>query len=264
VNHIARRLMGIGTMAPQDADLRSLVAGAVPVDPDYEQFVYQWGVPFLEERLDMVGFTGAGRVLDAGCGLGNWTLALARHNAEVVAVDSHPGMRERTRVTCEAGGCANVSVVAGPLEQCRFDDGEFDRIWCSLLLEYVDREALMRRFQRWLRPGGQLYVSTNAAGRWLVKVLAGVAELDWKLVSVSLRTVAHGQRPGRVPNYLARSRAAAHCAALGFDLLGVAPEGCLDLRRPEAPRERPMFPKRLLGLMDQNIELVARKPPPGG
>ena len=260
LNRIARHLMNIGTLAPQDPYLRGLVRSAAPVDPEYEQFVYQWGLPYLDDRPEMVGFTGASRVLDAGCGLGNWTLALARHNREVVAVDSQAGMRERTRHTCDAAGCGNVEVLPGLLENCGFEENQFDLIWCSLLLEYVDREKMMSNFSRWLKPGGRIYVSTNAEGRWVVKMLAGIADLNWQLASISFRTLVKGEQRGRVPNFLAKNRAAQHCEAIGLDLVGVAAEGCLDLRDVTEQRERPMFPKRLFGVLDQNIEFVARKP----
>ena len=55
------------------------------------------------------------RVLDLFCGLGNFTLALARHAAEVVGIEAVESMVERGRQNARLNGLDNVSFHAADL-----------------------------------------------------------------------------------------------------------------------------------------------------
>jgi len=55
------------------------------------------------------------RVLDLFCGLGNFTLALARRAAEVVGVEADGGLVERARVNAQRNGIANARFLQGDL-----------------------------------------------------------------------------------------------------------------------------------------------------
>jgi SAM-dependent methyltransferase len=71
------------------------------------------------------------RLLDAGCGTGRFSAALADHHTTVVGVDPDPGMLDlaRTRIT---GGCARAVV-----EHLPFPDGSFDLTLAVTVLEFV-------------------------------------------------------------------------------------------------------------------------------
>jgi len=75
---------------------------------------------------------GGRRVLDLFCGLGNFTLPLARHAAEVVGVEGERGLIERARENAAANGIANVEFhvcdLTGPLEQEPWARAGFERV----------------------------------------------------------------------------------------------------------------------------------------
>lgn len=72
------------------------------------------------------------KVLDLYCGLGNFTLPLARHSAEVVGVEGEASMVERARANAQANGIHTVRYYTADLSQVQADapwSGErFDRV----------------------------------------------------------------------------------------------------------------------------------------
>jgi 2-polyprenyl-3-methyl-5-hydroxy-6-metoxy-1,4-benzoquinol methylase len=100
------------------------------------------------------------RVLDAGCGAGVTTLALARRyqEAEAVGVDVEKSALDLARYLArDEGRCAFRQQ---PLE--RFSDTKtFEIIQCRCVLEHVDEPRhVLHILIRYLSPGGVLYVET--------------------------------------------------------------------------------------------------------
>jgi 23S rRNA (uracil1939-C5)-methyltransferase len=65
--------------------------------------------------VELLGLDTASRVLDLYCGLGNFSLALARHAARVVGVEGEAGLVERARANARRNGLANVDFHVGNL-----------------------------------------------------------------------------------------------------------------------------------------------------
>ncbi|MDR3095457.1 MAG: class I SAM-dependent methyltransferase [Paraburkholderia sp.] len=98
-------------------------------------------------------------VLDAGCGPGIVSAELARAGARVHAFDVTPAMVELARSHC-AG--LPVEVAQGDLGQpfAWLAEGRFERIVCSLALDYVEHLApTFAEFRRVARPGALLVFS---------------------------------------------------------------------------------------------------------
>lgn len=98
-------------------------------------------------------------ILDAGCGSGICSEELARSGAGVSAFDITPEMLALARERC-AG--LDVDIRLGDLEKPLdwLADASFDRIICSLALDYVERLApVFAEFHRVARPGGKLVFS---------------------------------------------------------------------------------------------------------
>ncbi len=56
-------------------------------DQRFLQRIYSEGIDKYKDRLRAISFVGHERVLDAGCGYGQWSLALAELNQTVSACD---------------------------------------------------------------------------------------------------------------------------------------------------------------------------------
>ena len=125
---------------------------------------YGW-VLDLAERLN--GGPLGRRILDAGCGIGNFVELLRGRADEVLAVDLSPRniavLRERFR------GAPNVEVLQTDLdaERAALRARSVDAIVCLDVLEHLDDDAgLVRCFYDILPPGGTLFVKVPACP-WL-------------------------------------------------------------------------------------------------
>jgi SAM-dependent methyltransferase len=101
------------------------------------------------------------RVLDLGCGEGDFAAAAAQAGAgEVLGVDVAGEAVRRARARHPA---LRFERAEGPLPA---GDASFDLVWCSEVLEHVlDTAALLSEARRVLRTGGVLLVTTPAHGR---------------------------------------------------------------------------------------------------
>lgn len=125
------------------------------------QLYQRWMLRALEE-LDVA----PRRVLDLGCGNGDWTLRLAAHADELVAVDFTAGFVAHCRERLAAAGLADRATVvqadAGAYEPA----GAFDLIVAGAVAQYLSDDDLARvgpRLRAALAPGGALYFRTTIA-----------------------------------------------------------------------------------------------------
>jgi len=63
----------------------------------------------VRRAIELLEVTSTDRVLDLYCGLGNFTLPLARHAASVVGVEGESGLIERARANARRNGIENAS-----------------------------------------------------------------------------------------------------------------------------------------------------------
>ncbi len=102
------------------------------------------------------------RVLDLGCGDGAFTTALAPEVATIVGADVAEAALRRARGRDPELDLRLVGI-DGPLP---FDDGAFDLVWSSEVIEHVaDTARWLSEARRVLAPGGRLLVTTPNHGR---------------------------------------------------------------------------------------------------
>lgn len=105
------------------------------------------------------------RLLDIGCGAGNFTLRVLHevHPLECHLVDLSSAMLARARARVEAAGNKSAAVHQSDLRQVDFGPNWADCILAGAVLHHlrddVDWLDAFTRLYRWLKPGGRLYVS---------------------------------------------------------------------------------------------------------
>ena len=111
-------------------------------------------------RLDELGLPRARRAaLDFGCGAGRLTRALAGRFERAVGIDIAAGMVDAARRLNDDVANVEFHVNDAP-DLRRFDDGAFDLVYTSLVLQHVPGRALIEAYLRELvrvtAPGGAL------------------------------------------------------------------------------------------------------------
>ncbi len=112
----------------------------------------------LRERVRrlLAPFSGNEVALDAGCGTGSLTFALAGFVAEVVGADTNAEYLEAGR----AAAPENVRFVEGDVMALPFGYAEFDLVCCHRVLHHVRRPELAgAELARVTRPGGRVFVA---------------------------------------------------------------------------------------------------------
>ena len=101
-------------------------------------------------------FTGTEAALDAGCGTGALTFALAPLVSEVVGIDPRADYLEAAR----AAAPENVRFVEGDVSALDFGYASFDLACCHRVLHHVHRpELAVSELARVTRPGGRVFIA---------------------------------------------------------------------------------------------------------
>jgi SAM-dependent methyltransferase len=132
--------------------------------------------PLLERRLAFLRteVRPGDRALDLGCGIGDFTAALAQAGARAVGVDVAQAALARARARYSAAHPPldfRLVPIDGPLP---FEVGAFDLVWASEVIEHVaDTARWLSEVRRVLAPAGRLLVTTPSHGRLLL-ALGGI------------------------------------------------------------------------------------------
>lgn len=245
------------------------------INPDgFHHFALQRTLEFHLDRVRCVGFEGKARVLDAGCGYGQWSVAMAKLNGHVVGLDRKPLFLNASRKLCEVNGVRNVEFVQGDIHALPFPSaaedpaGGFDGIWCWGVLMFTDRSRVLREFRRVLRPGGHVLIGgTNARGRWLKKFLESFNPLDRRLFldRKRMRSCASaffgGGEVGATPNWTSRASIREIAPRFGFRVVESGFDGEIGAAR-SVERHPPLTARRFLGF-ENNIEFLLEAVEPG-
>jgi 23S rRNA (uracil1939-C5)-methyltransferase len=89
----------------------------------------------LARTLDLLDLQPADRVLDLFCGLGNFTLPIARHAAEVVGVEGEHGLVERAAANAARNGLGHASFRVANLFEDQRNEPWAKQAWDKILLD---------------------------------------------------------------------------------------------------------------------------------
>jgi 2-polyprenyl-3-methyl-5-hydroxy-6-metoxy-1,4-benzoquinol methylase len=117
----------------------------------------------LDRTAKALNLVPGSRVLDAGCGTGQWAIAFAKRGYVVSGVDIAPAMIERARQHSRDDG-VSVEWRVGDYTALVAGDDPYDAIHARVSLQFVESayETLLA-LQRALRPNGRLFVSVPGA-----------------------------------------------------------------------------------------------------
>ena len=129
--------------------------------------IYDEGLQKYLNRLQAIGFSGKNQVLDAGCGYGQWSLALASLNHSVNSCDISSSRVNFLRDLANEISLTNLDFSYDRIDKLSYGDETFDAIFCYSVIYMSDYSKAIKEFSRVLRPNGTLYVCSNALGWYL-------------------------------------------------------------------------------------------------
>lgn len=220
-------------------------------DRDFLTRIYSTPPQVYAERIDAIGFSNIGKVLDVGCGFGQWTQALAINN-DVVGIDC-----DSTRISTAAQISSirkvdRVSYVCGSMESLPFNDNSIDGVFSFSAIYYGDYTQALREFSRVLKPGGWVYFSANAAGWYLHNLIKNPNPSEnfsprkmainalWNSLKAAAGYQIEGERSVCV-NTAKRTLSSA-----GLEIIDMGGDGCI--RLPNTKKPKSFFPEKTLGL----------------
>lgn len=117
--------------------------------------------------LRLAGDVAGHRVLDAGCGAGPLMESLRAKGASVAGFDRSAAMIDFARRRLGTDAELRVADLADPLP---YGDREFDDVFCSLALHYLqDWSGPLSEFRRVLKPGGRVFISVNHPAAYAIE-----------------------------------------------------------------------------------------------
>lgn len=133
-------------------------------DPQIGASPRLWGMFSIpDEQLGALGNVAGKRVLELGCGAGQWSHALAEGGSSVVALDLSG---EQLHAARTAMGDRRYPLVQGAAEQLPFAGDSFEVVFCDHGgLSWAPPAVAIPEAARVLRPGGQLIFNTSSP--WL-------------------------------------------------------------------------------------------------
>lgn len=104
-------------------------------------------------------------VLEFGCGTGSTAILHAPHVKEITAIDLSERMLEIARGKATAAGVDNIRFERATIDDYEAADGSFDLVLGMSIMHLVaDRDAVIRKVHRLLKPGGHFVSSTACLG----------------------------------------------------------------------------------------------------
>lgn len=159
---------------PADAELAAIYGPdyILPLrGPEDEALIARSKRATADRYLDVLAETGApprGRLLEVGCGQGDFLRQAAQRGFEVTGVEYSPFACERARQTLGGKG----RVIQGEIEAVASEAGSYDVCALCDVIEHVrDPAAFLRTAFTLLRPGGAILVVTPSIDSWSARLL---------------------------------------------------------------------------------------------
>jgi ubiquinone/menaquinone biosynthesis C-methylase UbiE len=234
-------------------------------DSLYLDRIYREGLSKYIERLQAIGFTHREKVLDAGCGYGQWSLALAQLNRLVSACDISPLRITLLSEIVKELGVSNLEICISSIDTLPYGDASFDAVFCYGVIRLTPWRKSLSDFARVLKPGGTLYVNASGLG-WCMHLWQDernkADDYDPKAMAAStlvdtLKYDREGRYESGMSLIIEPKAIEEELLDLGFLNIQTAHEGGLHLDKSKS-KPQPFFKGQYLGQLGA-YELVANK-----
>lgn len=107
-------------------------------------------------------FTPESEVLEFGCGTGTTALIHAPHVKHILATDISDNMLDIARGKAKAQNIENVTFERWNIDDFKAPEASYDAVLAMSILHLVkDKDAVIQKAYKWLKPGGYFISSTG-------------------------------------------------------------------------------------------------------
>lgn len=221
-------------------------------------------------RIKQIGFVGLDSVLDAGCGIGQWSIVLSRHNRCVVSGDVDEGRIEFARGFAQDNGADSVRFYCKHVEETGLAAESVDGVLCYGVFMFSDMSETIAEFRRILKPGGRVYVNANTWGWYVHLVVDRCIRNRTFMVTRGYTTAERRAWLNAAFRYFRRYMVGANSHTIvtvsylkkllseqnGFSIVALNHEGGITVQSNVHPM--PFYPPRFYG-MSSTIEVLATR-----
>lgn len=137
------------------------------------------------------------RILEIGCGTGEFSIELSRHCREVIALDVSEGMLEYAREKARSRNRNNISFIKGGFLTYEADDELFDAVVSQLALHHLPdfwKLTALKRINSMLKTAGRFYLRD-------VVFSSGIDDFD-ELISKLLENIPEDVKDEMASEYI--------------------------------------------------------------
>jgi ubiquinone/menaquinone biosynthesis C-methylase UbiE len=229
---------------------------------EYERSFFQGelqrSLDYYIRRLKALGFQKMQRVLDAGCGIGQWAIALSSLNKHIDGVDINIERLLISNILANSLEKTTCAFRYSFLESLPFEPETFDGIFCYGVFMFTHMPKTLSEFFRVLKPGGNVYLNANCSG-WYAHLLLdrGLKTRNFSMMGTALYMIARTM-VGRKKNIVVRKKWLENLVKVsGFQVVAIGLEGEINIdKNIETPE--PIYNRYFYGLPGI-IEVLAQK-----
>jgi len=214
----------------------------------YQIELFNRSLDYYTSRIKMLDFTNKERVLDAGCGMGQWAIAISDLNKYVEGIDIHSTRLLSGKSIAQSMNRKNICFQYSATEELPFQNDTFDLIFCYGVFMFTDMKKTLKEFYRVLRPGGRVYINSNTYG-WYVHMLVdrGLRKRNLREIRNALKLILRGLAGSQRNAMTSHGTLVRRFEKTGFKLMQDALEGCLVVNKAVA-RAEPIYKSYHYGL----------------
>ncbi|MDE5591934.1 MAG: class I SAM-dependent methyltransferase [Helicobacter sp.] len=170
------------------------------------------------KRIEALGFVDKEKVLDAGCGMGQWTYVLSHYNKAVVGVDCSEHRINIAKYLNRRRD--NVSFLQETLENLSLTPQSFDAIFCYGVFMFTDMQKSLRAFKKVLKHDGIIFLNFNDIGHYIHRILHHTFEVeDEKLVQQYSQMIANYYRGNYRNSWMTLEKISEFLEALNMEVV---------------------------------------------
>lgn len=129
--------------------------------------IYSTSIDKYQSILKRIGFDQGKKVLDAGCGFGQWSIAMHDLGNHVTSIDINENRIKFLQDIINKNELKNFDTSLQGIDDLNFPENHFDHIFCYATFFIADCKKALRSFKRCLKPGGQAYITFNSIGYYI-------------------------------------------------------------------------------------------------